>query len=182
MRLFFAIPLPQALKDDLKRFQTRSQALGVAASWPDPVGLHLTLAFLGETDASGLPQLSAIAQAVGSRQTPFPLATAILGGFPRNPTARVLWVGLDDQPKLADLAAKLRQGLKSASMAFDEKPFKPHLTLARFRTPTDISRFLPPPVPVAFKAQELVLYQSHLTPSGSRYEPILTVALEGDEL
>lgn len=169
MRLFFAIPLPLRLKDELARFQARARHAGVAASWPDPQGLHLTLAFLGEQDESSVPAMLDMALQVATGHSAFPLRTFHLGGFPKDSAARVLWLGVEEQPALPLLAEDLRRGLRVAALTFDDKPFKAHLTVARFKTAQDVARFQEPPSPMAFEAQELVLLQSVLTPSGSRY-------------
>lgn len=169
MRLFFAIPLPEGLKEDLAAFQARAKRAGLAASWPDPRGLHLTLAFLGEQAGSSVADLMAVALQAAAGHCAFPLRTSRLGGFPKDRSARVLWLGLEAQPALAVLTEELREGLRAVGAAFDEKPFRAHLTLARFKTPTDVARFQEPPAPRGFEARALVLYQSVQTPTGTRY-------------
>lgn len=169
MRLFFAIPLPEGLKDDLAAFQACAKRAGIIASWPDPAGLHLTLAFLGEQEEAAVAGLMEVALRVAAHHPAFPLRTSRLGGFPKDRSARVLWMGLEEQPELSVLNEELRSDLRAAGMAFDEKPFKAHLTLARFKTPTDVARLQEPPAPRGFEARALVLYRSVPTPAGTRY-------------
>ena len=177
MRLFFAIPLPMCLKDELAHFQARARQAGVAAYWPDPEGLHLTLAFLGERDDSSVPRLLDVALRVTTRHAAFPLKTSQLGGFPKDRAARLLWLGLEEQPALPVLVEDLRRGLRGAKMTFDDKPFKAHLTVARLKPSQDVARFQETPSPMAFEVRELQLFQSVPTPSGSWYESVGSVHL-----
>jgi 2'-5' RNA ligase len=144
----------------------RGQA--TAVRWCKPEGLHLTLAFLGERTAAALRGLELCAEAVAGRHRAFGLRTAGLGGFPRGEAARVLWLGLGPEPRLDALVADLRRTLAAAGEAFDPKPFRAHLTLARFRQSTDLLSFEGPP-PSPFPAARLVLFESR---PGGRYSPL----------
>ncbi|HJV38523.1 MAG TPA: 2'-5' RNA ligase family protein [Geothrix sp.] len=79
LRLFFALPLPPALQTSLGRWQAAHPGID---RWSRPEGLHLTLAFLGERPAEGLPGLEALGAEIANRHRAFPLATAGLGAFP----------------------------------------------------------------------------------------------------
>jgi 2'-5' RNA ligase len=170
MRLFFALDLPERVKERLAAFQERHEVL--RASRTAPSQLHLTMAFLGEQPEEVLPLLRRIGAEVANERAAIPLRTATLGGFPRSREARVLWLGLEPNPRLGDLAAELRAALAAEGVALDRKPFTAHLTLARFRSPLDIASLGQAPEPVSFDARELVLYRSHLQAKGARYEPL----------
>jgi len=169
VRLFFAIPLPERVQVELARFQSAARASGVEGSWPDPGGLHLTLAFLGEQDAALIPELLSTAARIAAGHAAFPLRMERLGGFPKDGSARVLWLGLADQPALGALAEALRNALRRAAVPFDEKPFRAHVTLARFRKPRDVRRLEPVGEGLVFEVRDLVLFQSLQTPAGQRY-------------
>lgn len=177
MRLFFALPLPERVRKELAHIQAHLKASGGPASCPDPVGLHLTLAFLGEWEEAAVPGLMAVARLATAGHPMLRLKTARLGGFPRDRAARVLWLGLDDDPGLRALAEGLRQGLRAAGMGFHDQPFRAHLTVARFKAPQDLARFGEAPEPLAFEVRELVLFQSVQTSTGSRYVPLGVVPL-----
>ncbi len=172
MRLFIAIPLPDELKERLAALQQRGKARGIQASWPDPRGLHLTLAFLGETPEAEVPRRWEVTRTCAAGHPAFGLRTQALGGFPSDRRARVLWLGLEEPPSLLSLCRSLRQGLKDAGCSFDEKPFKAHLTLARLKAPIDIGRFGESPEAWAFEARELTLFQSVTTAAGAQYRVI----------
>lgn len=156
MRLFFALPLPAGPGAALGRWQ-RMQA-GVEG-WSRPEGLHLTLAFLGVRAPEGLAPLDAAGAAVAARHRAFTLRTTGLGGFPGGDRARVLWLGVAPCPALEALTADLRGTLATAGEAFDSKPFRAHLTLARFRRARSVATLTDPP-PAAFAADRLILFES----------------------
>jgi 2'-5' RNA ligase len=165
LRLFLALPLPPESREALGAWQ-RAQAGG--EGWSPPEGLHLTLAFLGERLPGDLVALEAVGAAVARRHGAFPLRTAGLGGFPDGARARVLWLDLAPCPALEALATDLRRALANAGEAYDARPFRAHITLARFRRLRSATGF-PVPPPAAFAADRLVLFESG--PHGS-YVPL----------
>ena len=156
MRPFFALPLPSDLGAALGRWQ---RGHGGMEGWSRPEGLHLTLAFLGTRAPGELATLEATGATVAARHRPLTLRTAGLGGFPEGDRARVLWLGVAPDAALEALAADLRGALAAAGEAFDAKPFRAHLTLARFRGARPLAAFEDPP-PAAFAADRLVLFES----------------------
>ena len=166
LRLFFALPLPPELRDALGRWQ---QDRG-PARWVRPEDLHLTLAFLGERPAEVLPALEALAALVAPRHGAFSLRTARLGGFPREERTRILWLGLEPCPVLETLAEDLRGALASGGQAFDAKPFRAHITLARLRQPRPLATFTSPP-PATFAAEGFTLFESR---AQGGYTPLRT--------
>lgn len=166
LRLFFALPLPPALREILDRWQPARPP----ARWSRTDGLHVTLAFLGDRSPEALPNLEALASAVAARHAPFSLHTAGLGGFPGNGRIRILWLGLAPSPALESLAQDLRGALIAAGEAFDAKPFRAHITLARLPRPQPLPAF-PGPPPTPFAADDLVLFESR-TQGG--YAPLRT--------
>jgi RNA 2',3'-cyclic 3'-phosphodiesterase len=178
MRLFFALPLPRWIQDQLARFQAQARLTGAAGSWPDPQGLHVTLVFLGEVEDGAIPALLDTARQAAAGHGVFPLKTTRLGGFPKNGAARVLWLGLEEQPRLRALVEALRRGLQASGVPFDVKPFQAHLTLARLKGPRNVACFQEPPPAMVFEAGEVVLYRSVQTPAGSRYLVVGRVPLD----
>jgi 2'-5' RNA ligase len=169
--LFFAIAAPAEVRAMAGRLQEEARRTCGSARFPAAEGLHLTLAFLGRTDLAQVPALLGLAARVAGPSRGFILRTAGTGGFPKPGRTRILWLGFEPQPSLAALAERLRAALRSGRIPFDEKPFMPHLTLARFREPLDLDRAaLPDLPPVAFKVGEIHLFQSVPEPQGMRYQ------------
>lgn len=170
LRLFFAVPAPpevRALAGD-----AQARLAGLRAALPSPEDLHVTLAFLGDADPGTVEALLGLGRRAAAGCAPFPLRTAGLGGFPRPAAARLLYLAFEPQPALAALAGRLREALREARVPFDPKPFRPHLTLARMKEPCDVSALRPPAGALRFEVREAVLYRSHLSPRGSRYEAL----------
>jgi 2'-5' RNA ligase len=92
-----------------------------------PENLHLTLAFLGPTDATRLAELEAVAASVKTVNCAISLDEA--GYWKHN---HIVWAGSSKVPdKLATMVQELRDALKKNGFRFDPKPFKPHVTLIR---------------------------------------------------
>jgi 2'-5' RNA ligase len=95
--------------------------------------MHLTLAFIGEiADA----RTAAIAEAMTAdiAQAPFQVDFGGIGTFPRDGAPRVLWLGVvRGAPELIELAAHVARRLAAVGVAVEPRPFRPHLTLARWR-------------------------------------------------
>ena len=177
MRLFVAIDLPPDLKDRLLALKTDIPG----AVWVKPPALHLTLRFLG--DPIDPIRLTPIRTALASvKAAPFPLTLRGTGRFPsgdRRP-ARVLWVGMADQPALTALQAAVEQALVPLGFAPEDRPFSPHITLARLKGEGSVARFLDRHG--AFRAEpftvsEFHLVSSTLTPGGPNYRHEATFPL-----
>jgi len=156
LRLFFGLPLPPEALDALDRWERATPGV---AGWVRLRGLHLTLAFLGAREAGALPALEACASSVALRHGPLELTTAALGAFPGSRAARVFWLGLAPAPALDDLVADLRNTLAAAGEGFDPRPFRPHLTLARFRPARPVPAVAGPEA-LRFRADRLLLFES----------------------
>jgi len=176
MRLFIAIELP----DDVKKVLARLRADIRGAHWVPVAQLHLTLSFLGEVDdvaAKSLTSELAQIQAPG-----FDLGFAGAGSFPNQRQPRVLWVGLRPEPLLANLAALVRSAVLSCHIPQEERPFAPHITLARIRQPIKqpITAFIDlcqrHELP-SFSVRGFILFQSRLTPQGAIHTPLSSFSL-----
>jgi len=185
VRLFVALDLPPATKHRLGDAQRHWRSRLPAARWVVAENLHLTLAFLGETAASALPGIEAAL--AGRLLTSAPIAARFerAGCFPDRGPARVAWLGLEPARELEALAAATREALVAAAVAFDDKPFRPHVTLARCEPPW--------PAPARGRWQELAmqlagetltwhaatLVESTLGPGGARYRTVAALPLAG---
>lgn len=154
MRLFVSLRPPPEVRDHLAHAAVGLRTTRVE-QW------HVTLAFLGEVpDAAPLrPGLAAAAAASA------PLALRLRdGGFFRAPG--VLYAGLSgDVEGLHVLAADVGAACRAAGVEFQDRPFRPHLTVAR-RLPVDAGVLAGYQGP-AWTARELELVRSRL---GARTE------------
>ncbi len=119
MRLFIAATFPDAVLRPLNERVTPLRSKLPPASWVRPETQHLTLAFLGEQDASVVDRLTTL---VGSRIGEVPKFEAKLQGcgfFPNPRHARVGWVGVMPPDAFSALAAAVRDGVREAGITLD---------------------------------------------------------------
>jgi 2'-5' RNA ligase len=178
MRLFVAIDLPDAVKDQLDALQTDVPG----ARWVKRPQMHLTLFFLGETDR--LTDIQAALAGIEAR--PFELTLTGVGRFPkrRKQPPRVLWAGIDAEPDLTQLHHQVTTILSEIGFEAEDRPFSPHITLARLKTRDPLpevdaflsaqSAFRTPSIAIT----EFILFSSVLAPQGARYQREAVFALQ----
>jgi RNA 2',3'-cyclic 3'-phosphodiesterase len=182
VRLFLAVYPPAEVVEHLSAL-VQTLAIGQPAEaghsrrLARPETWHVTLAFLGEVPETKVP-----AACDALAHVPRPDLTVRVGGGGRFGRGRftVVWAGLrGDVAALRELDAATRRAVRRAKLTHDEKPFKPHLTLARpgDRLPADeLARDLA--VLDAYEGpqwtvDEVRLMRSHLGPRPT-YEVIAT--------
>ena len=124
--------------------------------------IHLTLFFVGEVERSRIAGLLAAAAAV--RSASFELVIDRLGYFRR---ARIAWAGAACPPALASVVAQLTKNLAAEGIEGEDRPYVPHITLAReaARKPAGV-----PLDPVIWNAHDFVLVESTRAARASAYE------------
>ncbi len=122
MRLFIAIHFTEEINNILKDaiFQLKSQTK--SASTTRPENLHLTLAFIGETDRADAA-IHAMDRAAGDS---LEMTISKSGHF-----NDLWWVGTEKNDALTNLAERLKKELRSEGFDIERKKFKPHITIAR---------------------------------------------------
>ena len=138
MRLFTAIDLPPTVLLKLERLQSALRP-DAFIKWSPLDNLHITTKFIGEWPDSRVNELSELLQSVAQRAT-FDLELKHLGWFPNERSPRVLWVGIQREQPLRDLAQATEECLLKIGIAKEERPFTPHLTLARMKNPVPLDR------------------------------------------
>lgn len=122
MRLFVAIQLSDELKKNITGTLHDLKQKGVKGSYVPTQNLHLTLAFIGETDDPG-----AVKEALKNVYfKPFKLVLSDMGTF-----GDLLWVGMKGNQGLSAVAKSVRDALDTSGITYDRKEFKPHITLIR---------------------------------------------------
>ncbi len=169
LRVFVSIPVPNTsglapLMRDLKTVR------GVRTSNVNQ--LHITLRFLGDVDEERIEEIGDIVSEAVSDIPKGRLNLEGLGTFPNERNPKILWVGIDTPIPLAHIAEVLSVKFGKAGIPFDEKPFKPHITVGRidgrcnlspvlgkYRT-TEFTTCIPPAVYVM---------KSELKPTGAEH-------------
>jgi 2'-5' RNA ligase len=186
VRCFVAVDLSGEARDAVAEAAGALRERGPRADvkWVDPANLHLTLEFLGEVTEDRIVAVRAALGRVAGGHAPFELGMAGIGGFPSLGRPRVLWAGVSHGLReLGLLAADVERAMAPLGFPPESRPFSGHVTLGRVRTPRGLRRVLDAAAALegqpfgAWTVREIVLYRSHLRPSGSVYEPLATLAL-----
>lgn len=200
MRLFVAINLPDALRRAAFEAAAPLRAVLPRASWVPEARLHLTVKFLGERPEADVALLgdTLLAVAAGHRAMTLRLgggggaggtgAMPAVGAFPNLRRPRVVWIGVDPDPRLELLHHDVEAALAGLGVELEGKPFRPHLTLGRLREaplPEQLRAFAQAARRVRFEEEALVdsldLMQSVMgtpgTPGGPRYDLLAAAPL-----
>ena len=186
MRLFIAIDLDEAARTAIAEEQRRLKgAIGATRAnikWVRPEQMHLTLVFLGEVpDARVPPIVEAVGQPVA--QPPFDLAFSGIGVFPPRGAPNVLWIGASSgEAEAVAVQRQLADRVAAFGIPLEQRPFRPHLTLARLKDsrPSDRSAALAAGrenVVAAAHVDQATLYQSRLSSQGPTYIPLAHATL-----
>jgi len=184
-RVFCAVPLPHDLRERLMAHvnHVRDSVPDGRASWSRVDSIHLTLKFLGDLSPGKVEKLSEAASRSAREFAPFQIVVEQTGAFPKQGQPRVLWIGINDfSGKLGDLHARLEDESANEGFARDDRPFHPHLTVARLRQPRHARTLVAAHKELVFDAteiavSELLVIRSELGNEGSKYTVISRHAL-----
>jgi len=189
IRSFIAIEVPQSLLARMGELQRELRRMEAGVNWVRPEGMHLTLKFLGSISAEEVEKIARAIAPVVAAWNPFELSIHGLGCFPSSRNPRVIWVGIDRGGEEASSLQKVIED-KAAEVGFppEGRPFKPHLTLGRVRTPIGRSAFIQvmekhKDVEIgSFQAREVYLFKSELKASGAVYTKLQTFPMEKNQI
>jgi RNA 2',3'-cyclic 3'-phosphodiesterase len=179
VRLFVALELPAAVRDNLAAFLKDMRDLSAKLAdkrprWVRQENLHVTLKFIGEVAPAKVDSIRGALTAIHSG-APVDLRFQGLGFFPDANHPRVLWAGLVASRNLPLLAGDIDRALDAQGIAPDKRAFTPHLTLVRF-DPPGLHEKLRTAIQKnserefgSFQAREFHLIESKLKPTGAEY-------------
>jgi 2'-5' RNA ligase len=187
VRLFLAINLPPEIRRDILEATAPLRELVPEASWMDEPRLHLTLKFLGEQPPERLDAISSAASAVAARHRALALELGTVGAFPNFRRARIVWMGVAQDPRLELLHHDVEVAYEALGFELEGRPFRPHLTLARLKhqLPEERLRQLSRAAKrVDFRTEcdvlSIDLMQSELLPAGAWYRRRAAAALRSE--
>jgi RNA 2',3'-cyclic 3'-phosphodiesterase len=196
MRIFIGIDLCAEVRDRIERFLEGVEGFAPDARWVRPESLHVTLKFIGEQTSERVEAITERLRRVNGNA--FEIRAGGYGFFPTAKAPRVFWIGIHAGPKLAELAESIDIATAELGVPREERPFSPHLTLARAggRRRSGSPKWRKGDGPNAIfavlekrlaamgdldfgtmTANEFILYQGQLSPSGSKYTKLQRFAL-----
>ena len=187
LRLFIGIFPPPAIQREIAAVhQTLDDR--PRGRWVQPDLLHMTLCFLGDCEAENLPALAGALDRAAGRHAPFELVLAGIRAFPNPARARVAFLAArGGETELAALAQSLVGELPRTLRPEDDKPFRAHLTIARFRdAPSRAAWALLEQAyanqgePWRVRVYELRLVESELSAQGPHYRARHRAVLKSD--
>ncbi|MGC9976861.1 MAG: RNA 2',3'-cyclic phosphodiesterase [Syntrophales bacterium] len=177
IRSFLAIDPPQEIFNEIIKIQERlRKTLQGDIRWLRPEGIHLTLKFFGYIHDSDVANISNVVKNSVANMKALLLNMRSLGAFPTVTRPRVLWLGIDgDTDAVINLQMRIDATLENCGFKKEDRPFKPHLTLARVKEPKGLIGLAE-----ALKKNEdydagsfyvrgLTLFKSDLKPTGAVY-------------
>jgi RNA 2',3'-cyclic 3'-phosphodiesterase len=187
MRLFVAVEMNRSVEDAAREMidELRGRVLRLAprarVTWAAPERLHVTVRFIGDADDG---RVQAIRTALGPTldAPPFDVIVEGVGAFPAKGPPRVFWAGLTDgRERMLDVERAVSQRLATL-LPTEERPYSPHLTLARVRDPAGLSRSalfegLTTQHFGRVHVDAITLFESRLSPKGATYVPLQRTTL-----
>lgn len=185
LRCFVAIELPDELRETIGELTRGLRASCGNVKWVPPKNLHLTLKFLGDTEESLIPEIREKLHEAASSHQPFSIAFRGAGAFPDLRRPRVVWAGAEDSHALVSLQRDVEKALSSLGFAPEGRPYSPHLTLGRVKSPGHtalLKREIEALKDTGFGLVEVAgisLMKSELKPSGAEHERLFMAVLGG---
>jgi 2'-5' RNA ligase len=195
MRVFVGIDLDDEIRTKIARLLAGVCGFAPDARWVRPESLHITLKFIGEQKLEQVAAITERLQLVKGKSAEIRFAGH--GFFPTAKAPRVFWIGIQAGPGLAELASSVDSALAELQIPREERPFSPHLTLARggggSGSPkwrkgdgpnsafAELQKRLAAMSELDFgtmTAREFFIYQSQLSPGGSKYTKLQRFSLK----
>jgi 2'-5' RNA ligase len=184
VRLFLAINLApsirQAIIDATSSLRDAAPSLG----WVDETRVHLTLKFLGDQDESVARAVTGALNEVTRGHRPFSVQLGGIGAFPNFRRARVVWMGIERDPRLELLHHDVEVACEQLGFEVEGRAFRPHLTLARVKDRTEeeqLRRLARAGRRISYveelSVESVDLMHSRLNPKAARYERLYSAPL-----
>ena len=188
IRSFLAFELPVEIREHIRVVSKELRKMALPVRWVKVDNIHLTIVFLGSVDEDTVGDIKEKVNVAVKRFSPVKTRLSSVGAFPHWRKPRVIWIGLNGNiERLSHLRNALQEELKVLGFIPEKRPFRPHLTLGRFKGPIkrnediqwicdryrDITSDL-------YQLNELILYKSDLKPDGAVYTKMATWPLRED--
>lgn len=183
MRTFIAVEVPDSAKDRIAQMVNRLKATGTDIKWVEPDNIHVTLKFLGNI-GTGQPAVirDGLSAALDTADA-FDLKLGRIGAFPDMNRPRVFWISIvEGRDELVAMQHRIETELHARGFVREERPFSPHLTIGRVRSPRGLTKLTDLIGDMAFETEPFsvkraAVVKSDLKPDGPMYTVIDHVEL-----
>ena len=155
-------------------------------AWIPEPKIHLTLKFIGEMPEAGVTSLADAMKDLARTHAAPAVHLATVGAFPNFKRPRVIWMGIDPEPRLELLHHDIEVACDKLGHELDGRPYRPHLTLARVRHPLADEQLKTLRLAAKrirfsdeFFARTLDVMQSVPGPGGSKYTVAASAPMRG---
>jgi 2'-5' RNA ligase len=179
IRSFLALKPSLATVENLstvqKRLRIECRDAGIQVRWVPPPNIHITVRFLGQITEPMSHAVEDMLVPMISGIDTFDVEISGVGVFPNERSPRVIWAGIGDgADKLESVYQSVYSRLVKAGFNFEDKPFRPHLTLGRIKhvEQNAIAPIIEPEATTPFGISTMhhfYCYQSDLLPHGAEY-------------
>ncbi|PNX48404.1 MAG: 2'-5' RNA ligase [Thermoplasmata archaeon M11B2D] len=180
-RGFIAIDITAT--SELLRFEKEIRNTGADVKLVEPINIHITLKFLGDTDETSIDAIEQSMKESVKDIKPFPITLRGTGVFPNKNYIKVLWIGIIDPGAIETIAHAIDNSLSLLGFHKEKRGFSPHLTIGRVKTARNkqqllgvVERYSKEEFAV-HQVQSIVLKKSELTPKGPIYTTVREVFL-----
>ena len=186
IRAFIAVEIDEPNKQKICGLISGLKKSEADAKWITEDQMHLTLKFLGNTDKSEIQKISDALSDIADNFNSFKINFSEIGAFPNMNRPAVIWLGIDKGAGILKmLNEKIETALEKIGFRQENREFKPHLTLARIRSPKNTPNLIKLIKETSFNSgdndsriNKLALFQSALNPKGAVHTIILQKYLQ----
>ncbi len=143
--------------------------------WVRPENLHITLKFLGDINEESIDTIAQKLSELSANHWAFQVELKTIGAFPNLKRPNALWIGITKTTALEALHRGIEEGMSTAGFKKEDRPFTPHLTIARVKGMRDYHGLYEKLKALSDKdfgvcdTAEIVLMKSDLMPGGAKY-------------
>lgn len=176
MRVFVGIQFSSALKDDLEAYQAKLADWSEKGRLTRKENFHLTLCFIGEISETDYVQLFKQLSEKLAKTDHFSLLGGECGYFIKK-NRYIPWVGVLLTADLLAVFKKVEAVIKEMGLAVEDRPYTPHVTMARQVVLLDEEKWCHQPVAFNECVSQVTLFQSHQVDGQLAYTPLNHILL-----
>lgn len=186
-RGFIAVKISKEVEGSIGRYQESLRRTGFECKWVKPSNIHLTLSFLGNVENDTAIEIMDLLKTSLAGYGAFNVKASSVGVFPNVKRPSVLWVGLSNVEELRRLKNIVENSVSRFGFKPEERDFKPHLTIGRFKARCDqamLEKIIDRDRNKEFgefSVDRVIFFRSDLKPTGPVYSEVASIALRSDE-